>query len=257
MPNQRNLTRALILVACLAVAGPGMLPPAGAQTPASVTEPVRDAIGWLSERLQQAGIDVPERFDLASALQLVLQVLGVTMDRLDNLREARIEDLRQAQADLFGAWDNLKEQLNASAGSAGGVVEAAFKRLIGLILVETRGKVTFADGNPAPNVLVVQFSGYEEGLATGQPGVSAPVPIGYAVTDAAGNYRLLHAGGLLAAARFATGTAGAGAMGPYVVHPVELLPAQPPYRLITYDAQGQPSVSAGQQPLAVWQVLGL
>ena len=259
MNLKRSLKRAVLAVFLGSSLALTAVAPARAQAP-TPGEAAAAAADWLEGLVGQ----LPLPGQVGSALSRLLGAIRTMAERLNGVGNRTIQQLRQAQDELAGAWAEFRAAVQTAGLDAGGaasetisVVDASLQRLFGLIIVETSGQVAFADGSPAPNTLVVQFVAYDEGWVTGQPGVSLPIPTGYAVTDANGDYTIQHWGGLTAAFRSATGLAqNQGLLPTYVFWPVELLPASPPHRLINYSSDGQASTVAGDQPLAFWQVLG-
>ncbi|NOY46360.1 MAG: hypothetical protein GXP50_13060 [Deltaproteobacteria bacterium] len=252
-------TRAVAFVVALSVLSLGGPRPAlaatgdaraGARTVATST---RDAVQWMRERLEDVGAALDG--NVRRALADLLAALETVQQHLESLSERTQQELEDAQQVLATRWDELSTALgNAAENSGYTTTGIAIARLAENLMVATRGHVTNADGTPARGVTVVRF-------ATETPVLVGPdtVPTGYAVTDQNGDYTILTPDGLIMAARYALGTAeplGAAAP-PALVIPLELLPATPPYREITYDVQGNATVTAGERPLSVWELMGL
>lgn len=69
---------------------------------------------WLFRGLGELGITIPSQWSLAAALDLVLQVLGLTMDFLwrkleEHIGEERVEQIRSAIDHLTGAWAFIRD----------------------------------------------------------------------------------------------------------------------------------------------------
>lgn len=70
--------------------------------------------GWLFKELEDAGITPPQDFSLSSILQLVMQVLGITIDRLwqklgEKIGPERVERVRSMIDRLEGAWAFIRD----------------------------------------------------------------------------------------------------------------------------------------------------
>jgi hypothetical protein len=70
--------------------------------------------GWLFKELEEAGITPPPDLTLGSILQLVMQVLGITMDRIwqkigEKIGPERMERIRSMIDRLQGAWTFIKD----------------------------------------------------------------------------------------------------------------------------------------------------
>jgi len=70
--------------------------------------------GWLFKELDEAGITPPQDFSLGSILQLVMQVLGITMDRIwekigERIGPERVERIRGMIDRLTGAWAFIRD----------------------------------------------------------------------------------------------------------------------------------------------------
>jgi hypothetical protein len=83
-------------------------------------------IGWLTGALGSAGITLPERFDLMGVINLVLQILGLTWDRLREkavrlIGEENVQRLEfvasYIQTLIEGGWDALIERIMGDLAS--------------------------------------------------------------------------------------------------------------------------------------------
>ncbi len=208
---------------------------------------VGDAIQWLQQRLQELGTAAGDQLtrDLTALLTHLVAIRQTAVD----LPQKSSADLEQLDAELKRLWAQVESDLQEGAAAAGlPVIGEQLTRLVGEMMVETRGHVTHADGTPAQGVVVVRF--LEDSL-------SEKWLSGVAVTDANGDYTLLSPDGLVMAFRHATGLVqdqGVAVM-PSQVVPLELLPATPPYQEVTYDAAGNATVTPGDRPLSVWDVV--
>jgi hypothetical protein len=83
-------------------------------------------IAWLTGTIAEAGITLPEKFDLPGIFQLVLQVLGLTMDKI----RARVTGL--LGFDLFGIIDKVVEIVNVvQTDGLEGLVKYGLAQLLG------------------------------------------------------------------------------------------------------------------------------
>jgi phage-related protein len=78
--------------------------------------------GWLFKELEDAGITPPQDLSLSSILQLVMQVLGITVDRVwqkigEKIGPERMERLRSMIDKLEGAWAFIKDVMENGPGA--------------------------------------------------------------------------------------------------------------------------------------------
>jgi hypothetical protein len=69
---------------------------------------------WLFRSLRQAGIEPPSEWTLETGLELVMQVLGVTVDRLweklaERIGQERVDQIRGAMDRLEGIWTFVRD----------------------------------------------------------------------------------------------------------------------------------------------------
>lgn len=69
---------------------------------------------WLFEELRDAGLEPPSDFSLGSVLEFVLDVIGVTTDRLweklaDRVGEENVERIREAMDMVTGVWEFVRD----------------------------------------------------------------------------------------------------------------------------------------------------
>lgn len=89
---------------------------------------------WLFRGLRDAGIEPPTDLSLESILDLVLQVLGLTMDRLwellaDNIGQENVDRIRGAIDQLSGAWSFVQD---VQEGGLGAIWEHIQSQISGL-----------------------------------------------------------------------------------------------------------------------------
>lgn len=83
-------------------------------------------IGWLTGALTEAGIELPETWNLAGIFQLVMQVLGLSFESI----MGRVSNL--LGFDIMGVWDTIQELIGIyQEGGLAGLAEHGLAQLVG------------------------------------------------------------------------------------------------------------------------------
>jgi phage-related protein len=95
--------------------------------------------GWLFKELEDAGITPPQDFSLGSILQLVMQVLGITMDRIwekigERIGPERVERIRGMIDRLEGAWAFIRDVMENGPSAIWSYVSDMLGNLWDLVL---------------------------------------------------------------------------------------------------------------------------
>jgi phage-related protein len=95
--------------------------------------------GWLFKELEDAGITPPQDFSLGSILQLVMQVLGITMDRIwekigERIGPGRVERIRGMIDRLEGAWAFIRDVMENGPSAIWSYVSDMLGNLWDLVL---------------------------------------------------------------------------------------------------------------------------
>ena len=215
---------------------------------------IEDAANWYIAQLESVSTFAEDRTQ--PIIDWLNRLIGFEQ-ALTSLRDMSTIEVEQLNRDLADSHQQMLYTLG-EIETADDFLWDSVVNFAEQLMVQTSGRVTYADGSPAQAVIVVQLQAFEEGLVTGDPS-ALPVPVGVGVTDATGNYTIHYPGGLIWASRNLMGLAQSTgqALGPMIVQPLQLLPATPPLKLLTYSATGTPSATDGDEPLAVWEYVGL
>ncbi len=100
---------------------------------------VNGLVDWLFKGLRDAGIEPPEDLSLGSILELVLDVLGISMDRIweklaERFGQERIDQIRGAVDRLVGIWNFIKDVQERGVAAIWEYIEGQISNLWNMVL---------------------------------------------------------------------------------------------------------------------------
>jgi hypothetical protein len=96
-------------------------------------------MGWLFRGLRGAGIEPPTELTLQSALDLLMQILGITEERLweklaERIGQDRVDQIRDAIAKLTGIWTFVRDVQEQGVSAIWKYVQSQLSNLWGVII---------------------------------------------------------------------------------------------------------------------------
>jgi hypothetical protein len=100
-------------------------------------------VDWLFRGLRQAGIQPPTDLSLASILDLVLQILGLTMDRIwqkvaERIGQENVDRIRGAMDRLVGIWTFIRDVQERGVAAIWEYIESQISGLWDMVLEQAR-----------------------------------------------------------------------------------------------------------------------
>ena len=98
---------------------------------------------WLFGQLRAAGIEPPSEITLASALDLVLQILGISMDRIweklaERIGQENVARIRGAIDRLTGIWNFVRDVQERGVAAIWEYIESQISNLWDMVLEQVR-----------------------------------------------------------------------------------------------------------------------
>jgi hypothetical protein len=100
-------------------------------------------VDWLFRGLRQAGIQPPTDLSLASILDLVLQILGLTMDRIwqkvaERIGQENVDRIRGAMDRLVGIWTFIRDVQERGIAAIWEYIQSQISGLWNMVLEQAR-----------------------------------------------------------------------------------------------------------------------
>jgi|GEM_PF-2805280 len=103
----------------------------------------RGLVDWLFRGLREAGVEPPADFSLGSVLEFVLEVLGVTMDRIwsklaERIGQENVDRIRGAIDRLTGIWNFVADVRERGVGAIWEYIQGQITGLWDMVLAKAR-----------------------------------------------------------------------------------------------------------------------